>query len=367
MLKVEGLWKTYTVDGGEIPAVRGVSFTVETGEFFTLLGPSGCGKSTTLRCIAGLEVPNSAEITLGEIDLFSSRQRRSVPIHKRNIGMVFQSYAIWPHMSVYDNVDFPVKVKRVPDRREKVMRALELVGLNHLGDRSATDLSGGQQQRVAVARAIVMDVDLLLFDEPLSNLDSKLRLQMRFELRRLQKQLGITSIYVTHDQEEAMVLSDRVAVMDDGNIVEIGKSQDIYLEPRKLFTAKFVGQSNLLLGEVVAADGANATVKTAIGQIATETHNSIAPSEGFLMIRPEHIPMSWTKEDLPSADVNVFEGTIVSETFTGKLMDYRIRVGEVTFEVQTPLRHALQKENRVFIHLPPERCVMLPKDTSGIS
>ena len=358
MLKVEGLWKTYTVDGGEIPAVRGVDFTVETGEFFTLLGPSGCGKSTTLRCIAGLEVPNSAEITLGEIDLFSSRQRRSVPIHKRNIGMVFQSYAIWPHMSVYDNVDFPLKVKSVPDRRDKVMRALELVGLHHLEDRSATNLSGGQQQRVAIARAIVMDVDLLLFDEPLSNLDSKLRIQMRF---------GITSIYVTHDQEEAMVLSDRVAVMDDGNIVEIGKSQDIYLEPRKLFTAKFVGQSNLLLGEVVAADGANATVKTAIGQIATETHNSTAPSEGFLMIRPEHIPMSWTKEDLPSADVNVFEGTIVSETFTGKLMDYRIRVGEVTFEVQTPLRHALQNENRVFIHLPPERCVILPKDTPGTS
>ena len=149
MLKVEGLWKTYTVDGGEIPAVRGVDFTVETGEFFTLLGPSGCGKSTTLRCIAGLEVPNSAEITLGEIDLFSSRQRRSVPIHKRNIGMVFQSYAIWPHMSVYDNVDFPLKVKSVPDRRDKVMRALELVGLHHLEDRSATNLSGGQQQRVA--------------------------------------------------------------------------------------------------------------------------------------------------------------------------------------------------------------------------
>ena len=367
MLKVEGLWKTYTVDDGEIPAVRGVGFTVETGEFFTLLGPSGCGKSTTLRCIAGLEVPNSAEITLGEVALFSSRQRRSVPIHKRNIGMVFQSYAIWPHMSVYDNVDFPVKVKCVPDRREKVMRALELVGLNHLEDRSATDLSGGQQQRVAIARAIVMDVDLLLFDEPLSNLDSKLRLQMRFELRQLQKQLGITSIYVTHDQEEAMVLSDRVAVMDDGNIVEIGKSQDIYLQPRKLFTAKFVGQSNLLPGEVVSADGATVTVKTAIGEIVTGALGSTAPSDGFLMIRPEHIPMSWAREELLSSDVNVFEGTIVSETFTGKLVDYRIQVGEFTFEVQTPLHNALQKENRVFIHLPPERCVMLPKDTPGTS
>lgn len=367
MLKVEGLWKTYPVDGGEVPAVRGVGFTVETGEFFTLLGPSGCGKSTTLRCIAGLEIPNSAEITLGETELFSSRGRTSVPIHKRNIGMVFQSYAIWPHMSVYDNVAFPLKVKRVPDRREKVMRALELVWLDHVEERSATDLSGGQQQRVAVARAIVMDVDLLLFDEPLSNLDSKLRLQMRFELRQLQKQLGITSIYVTHDQEEAMVLSDRVAIMDDGNIVEIGKPHDIYLEPTKLFTAKFVGQSNLLPSEAVSADGASATVRTAIGVITTGAHNRSAPSDGFLMIRPEHIAISWVRGELPSSDVNVFEGAIVSETFTGKLVDYRVRVGEFTLEVQTPLRNVAQQESRVFVHLPPERCVMLPKDTPGLS
>ena len=367
MLKVEGLWKAYAVDGGEIPAGRGVGFTVETGEFFTLLGPSGCGKSTTLRCIAGLEIPNSAEITLGESHLFSSQQHRSVPIHRRNIGMVFQSYAIWPHMSVYDNVDFPLKVKGISDRREKVMRALELVGLHHLEGRSSTDLSGGQQQRVAIARAIVMDVDLLLFDEPLSNLDSKLRIQMRFELRQLQKQLGITSIYVTHDQEEAMVLSDRVAVMDNGYIVEIGKPQDIYLEPKKLFTAKFVGQSNLLPGEVVSTDGATTTVKTPIGQIAMGGSSGSAPSGGFLMVRPEHIPMGWTKENLPSSDVNVFEGTIVSETFTGKLLDCRVRVGEFTFEVQTPLRHALEEENRVFLYLPPERCVMLPKDAPGSS
>ena len=367
MLRVEGLWKSYTVDGGKVPAVRGVDLTVETGEFFTLLGPSGCGKSTTLRCIAGLEVPDSGEITSGETALFSSRQRGSVPIHKRNIGMVFQSYAIWPHMSVYDNVDFPVKIKGVANRREKVMRALDLVGLDQLEDRAATDLSGGQQQRVAVARAIVMDVDLLLFDEPLSNLDSKLRLQMRFELRQLQKQLGITSIYVTHDQEEAMVLSDRVAVMDDGIIVEIGKPQDIYLAPRKLFTAKFVGQSNLLAGEVVSADGATATVRTAIGEIAAGALDRTAPSDGFLMIRPEHIPMSWVREDLPSSDVNVFEGTIVSETFTGKLVDYQVRVGDMSFEVQTTLHGAARRGSRVFIHLPPERCVMLPKDTPGIS
>ena len=164
-----------------------------------------------------------------------------------------------------------------------------------------------------------------------------------------------------------MVLSDRVAVMDDGNIVEIGKSQDIYLEPRKLFTAKFVGQSNLLPGEVVSADGATVTVKTAIGEIVTGALGSTAPSDGFLMIRPEHIPMSWAREELLSSDVNVFEGTIVSETFTGKLVDYRIQVGEFTFEVQTPLHHALQKQNRVFIQLPPERCVMLAKDTPGTS
>jgi len=284
-----------------------------------------------------------------------------VPTHQRNIGMVFQSYAIWPHMSVYDNVDFPLKIQRAPKRKEQVMRSLELVGLKGLENRSATQLSGGQQQRVAVARAIVKDVDLLLFDEPLSNLDSKLRHQMRFELRQLQKQLGITTIYVTHDQEEALVLSDRVAIMNSGEIIEVGESQGIYLAPKNLFTAKFIGESNMLPGKIVCVDGTIAKVETTIGEIVIRANDQGAPREGFVMIRPEHVSMAQVKEKLLSCDENVFEGTIISETFTGKFMDYFVQIGNLTLEVQMPFQSVYRKEEPVYIHLPPDRCVMLPE------
>lgn len=366
MLKIEGLWKAYTSQEGEVQAVKGISFTVERGEFFTLLGPSGCGKTSTLRCIAGLEVPEEGEIILNDKILFSRRQKKIVPSYQRNIGMVFQSYAIWPHMSVYENVAYPLRIKHVPNReeRERTMRSLELVGLQGLENRPATDLSGGQQQRVAVARAIVKDVDLLLFDEPLSNLDSNLRLQMRFELRQLQKRLGITSIYVTHDQEEALVLSDRVAVLDNGEIVEVGRSREIYLAPKNLFTAHFVGQNNMLPAKIVCVKDKIANVETAIGEIVIRVPDDITLREGFLMIRPEHVSLSWVKEELPSWSENVFEGTIISETFTGKLMDYFVQIGNHTFEVQMPLCSVPKEENQVYIHLPPGRCVMV---TQGLA
>ena len=360
MLRVEGLWKTYTVEGSKVQAVKGVSFAVERGEFFTLLGPSGCGKSTTLRCVAGLEVPEEGEIILGERVLFSSGQRRQVPTHQRNLSMVFQSYAIWPHMSVYDNVEFPLKIKRIPKREEKVLQTLELVGLKGLENRPATTLSGGQQQRVAIARAIVKEVDLLLFDEPLSNLDSKLRVQMRSELRQLQKKLGITSIYVTHDQEEALVLSDRVAVMNNGVIVEVGQCQDVYLLPKNLFTANFVGQSNMLPSQKVTREGAIARVETAIGEIVVNGNDKQSPAQGVVMIRPEHVSMFSTKEEIASYNSNVFPGTIVSETFTGKLMEYSVQVGAQTLEIQIPLQRGFRKGARVYIHLPPDRCILLP-------
>ena len=362
MLKVQGLWNSYVVEGGTVPAVRGIEFTVETGEFFTLLGPSGCGKSTTLRCIAGLEDPDEGVINLGDDVLFSSKNGAFVPVHQRNIGMVFQSYAIWPHMTVYDNVDFPAKIKHMSDRKGRVMRALDLVGLGGLENRSATELSGGQQQRVAIARAIVVDVGLLMFDEPLSNLDSKLRLQMRNELRQLQQKLGVTSIYVTHDQEEAMVLSDRVAVMKDGLIVEIGAPQDIYLTPKMLFTAQFVGQSNLMDVRISSTNGLTAKVRTLIGEVTIKSLEQSKIKEGKLLIRPEHVPMAWNKEDLPNSDFNVFEGTIISQTFTGKLVDYTIKVGDQLMEIQMPLHNTHRNESNVFIYLPPERCVMLSSD-----
>jgi len=274
--------------------------------------------------------------------------------------MVFQSYAIWPHMTVYENVEFPLKIERAPERKQQVLQTLELVGLRGLENRPATNLSGGQQQRVAIARAIVKEVDLLLFDEPLSNLDSKLRVQMRYELRHLQKQLGITSIYVTHDQEEALVLSDRVAVMNAGVIVEIGQCQDVYLSPKHLFTANFVGQSNMFQSQKITRESGVVKADTAIGEIAIMVDDKRVSAEGFVMIRPEHVRLFQPKEALSSYNQNVFHGTIASETFTGKLTEYSVQVGDRTIEVQMPVRIGYGRGVQVCIHLPPNHCILLP-------
>src|SRR6187551_2706485 len=251
MLTVHALTKIYanrfdTQAGG----VRDVAFDLPTGTFFTLLGPSGCGKTTTLRCIAGLERPDGGDIRIGGETVACAERGLYLNPEDRNIGMVFQSYAVWPHMTVFDNVAYGLRVRRAPRDviKRRTMRALELVGLAHLADRSATKLSGGQRQRVALARAIVYEPRVVLFDEPLSNLDAKLREQMRIELVRLQHEVGITSIYVTHDQAEALVMSDRVVVMNNGVIQQIGDPQSIYARPATSFVARFIGVANLLDG-----------------------------------------------------------------------------------------------------------------------
>ena len=233
-----------------VPAVNGVSFTVAQGEHVTLLGPSGCGKTTTLRAIAGLEQPVGGSIRIDGETVFSAAQRRNVPTERRGVSMVFQSYAVWPHMSVADNVAYGLRVRKLPKAQiaEAVERALDLVQMRALADRSAALLSGGQQQRVALARAIAFSPTVLLFDEPLSNLDAKLRAEMRVELRALQRRLGVTSLYVTHDQEEALAISDRVIVMNVGGIEQIGGPEDIYNRPKTKFVADFVGSANLIAG-----------------------------------------------------------------------------------------------------------------------
>src|SRR5215510_9381867 len=235
---------------GAVPAVRGVSFTVTPGEQLTLLGPSGCGKTTTLRAIAGLEKPVAGEIRIDGTPIYSAARNINVPAEKRGLSMVFQSYAIWPHMSVFDNVAYGLRVRREEAAaiKNKVMQALALVQMQALADRRASQLSGGQQQRVALARAFVFQPSVLLFDEPLSNLDAKLRADMRIELRELQHRLGITSVYVTHDLEEALAMSDRIVVMKDGLIEQIGPPGDIYNLPRNAFVADFVGSANLIRG-----------------------------------------------------------------------------------------------------------------------
>src|SRR5256885_1634770 len=286
MLRVEGLYTEYPNEKGEIVrAAQDVTFEVPEGKLFTLLGPSGCGKTTTLRSIAGLEKPRVGEIAVNDRIVYSSSKRVFVTPNRRGFGMVFQSYAIWPHMTVFENAAFPLEVgdrkysrKQV---RENVMRVLHAVQLEELADREATKLSGGQQQRLALARALVMEPALLLLDEPLSNLDAKLRERMRFELKRLQRELRITTVYVTHDQSEALALSHEIAVMNEGRIQQVGSPRDVYERPGSPFVADFVGSTNFLDGSVLGpdADTGHYRVRTEIGDVSVRATEALRPDD----------------------------------------------------------------------------------------
>lgn len=311
---------------GVHPAVQGISFTADAGEHLTLLGPSGCGKTTTLRAIAGLEQPSSGEITLAGQPLFSSGRRINVPTEKRGISMVFQSYAIWPHMSVFENVAYGLRVRRISEKKivESVNRALELVQMSDVTQRPASMLSGGQQQRVALARAIAFSPGVVLFDEPLSNLDAKLRGQMRVELRDLQARLQITSIYVTHDQEEALAISDRVIIMNGGKIEQLGTPEDIYNRPRNRFVADFIGSANIVEGTLRQSDATgNILFETTDGQLL----HGIAPypvtgKETEVAIRTAYVNLS---EGSGTVDENQFRGTIRRQMFHGDFIQYIIQ------------------------------------------
>src|ERR1700760_2853471 len=279
---------------GDVTAVDSIGFAIAPGEMVTLLGPSGCGKTTTLRAVAGLETPTGGAIRLNGDTVYSATDRRNVPAEKRGVSMVFQSYAIWPHMTVFDNVAYGLRVRKRPQAevRANVERVLGLVQMQAFADRPASKLSGGQQQRVAVARAIAFSPSVLLFDEPLSNLDAKLRAEMRVELRELQKELGITALYVTHDQEEALAISDRVIVMNGGRIEQLGSPEDIYNRPRSRFVADFVGSANLITGRV--ADGAAASGPVGFevtGGVTLQAWATRAPraGEGCVAVRTAYI------------------------------------------------------------------------------
>jgi len=368
MLTVSNLHKAFRGHDGEpVKAIDGVGFTVEEGQLFTLLGPSGCGKTTTLRSIAGLERPDSGEITIAGAPVYSSRSGVVVPVHARDIGMVFQSYAIWPHMTVFRNVAFPLKVARPRLSRAEIerraMEALRLVQLEELAGRDATKLSGGQQQRLSLARALVRRPSLLLLDEPLSNLDAKLREQMRFELKRLQREIGVTSLYVTHDQFEALALSDRIAVMRNGRIQQIGRPREIYEAPANEFVATFIGSTNMLPGEVVdSANGAlsGRTVETPMGRLrcgvgALEEEMSRA----MVAIRQEHVVVSTAR---PAVADNVFEAEVVESVYLGECRDYLLDCRGLTVRARTASDMALPDSSRVWIEFPPGRCVVLSCD-----
>ena len=350
-VRIRGLVKKY----GPAMAVAGIDLDIAEGEFIVLLGPSGCGKTTTLRCIAGLEDITDGEISMGGQTV--SSKGYSLAPEKREIGMVFQSYAIWPHMSVSENVAFGLKLKKLPQREiaERVKNALSLVGLSNFSDRGASQLSGGQQQRVALARAVVLEPRVLLFDEPLSNLDAKLRERMRFELRQIHQRLGITSIYVTHDQQEAMVIADRVVLLNEGLIDQIGKPADLYNKPSSRFGAEFIGLANINRGKVKGA-GANTTVSLDGGvdvECAGNGFKQGAPVD--VVCRPETLRVSKEKPVGP----NVFQAKVASSYFLGNITDIFLTVGAMQLRGQlSPPRHWPEGES-VWVQIPPESAVLL--------
>src|SRR5688500_18960647 len=333
MLRVEGLFTEYPNEKGEIVrAAQDVTFNVPEGQLFTLLGPSGCGKTTTLRSIAGLERPRLGEIAVNDRVVYSSSKGVFITPNRRGFGMVFQSYAIWPHMNVFQNSAFPLEVGEKKytrqEVREKVMRVLRAVQLDHLADREATKLSGGQQQRLALARALVMEPALLLLDEPLSNLDAKLRERMRFELKRLQRELRITTVYVTHDQSEALALSHQIAVMHEGRIQQIGTPSDISASPANQFVADFVGSTNFIEGTVAFQQpSGECVVRTEIGDVRVTSLQELRPDERVaLSVRPEDVELT---EVQPAGD-NVWPARVSQKVFLGEAIDFQVTVGART-------------------------------------
>ena len=368
MLQIEHLFKEFAAIGSaKVAAVQDVSLTVPDGKLLTLLGPSGCGKTTTLRCIAGLERPDEGRIVIGERTVFDSKHGVFVPPAERGIGMVFQSYAIWPHMSVFENVAFPLRVSRThryssAEITVKVGRALEMVRLGGYENRRATQLSGGQQQRLALARGLVAEPRLILLDEPLSNLDAKLREQMRFELKQLQTELGLTAVYVTHDQSEALALSDEIAVFNQGRVVQLGTPLDIYRHPNSEFVADFVGSTNFLRGVVRGGAGIGAIghVETAQGTIACTFAAALnTGAKSVISIRPEDIGLA--------ADGEGLKATVTAKVFLGEVIDYLVRLNGQELRV----RHRARREYdhpvgaTVVLTLPSDKAMAMVDEASA--
>ncbi len=346
--------------------IDGVSFEVSQGELFTLLGPSGCGKTTTLRSIAGLEQPNSGSVRLRDKVLFDSEQRVNVPVNKRGISMVFQSYAIWPHMTVFKNVAFPFEVlprKQRPSSaviKDRVEQILETVGLLSYIDHQATQLSGGQQQRLALARALVTEPPIILLDEPLSNLDAKLRESMRLELKRLQRETGVTAIYVTHDQGEALSLSSRIAIMNAGKIVQLGAPREIYGSPASQYVADFLGGANFLEGAVKDASGDAMLVETGIGVIkATGQARREKGARVVVCLRPEH--MHVTTSVPAERPENSFDAKLVATAFLGDRIDHVVRAGECELRIRSEASVRIRRDDTVFICADPSDVIILDR------
>jgi iron(III) transport system ATP-binding protein len=352
LISIRGLRKWFDSRRGRVEALRGIDLEVADKEFCVLLGPSGCGKTTTLRCVAGLEKPDAGELEIAGTVANAPVRGIYVPTEKRDIGMVFQSYAIWPHMTVFQNVAFPlIKGRRKVPKDQvagKVRSALKLVQLDGLEERPATDLSGGQQQRVAMARAMVTEPKILLMDEPLSNLDARLREQMRVELKKITKAVGVTTLYVTHDQAEALSLGDRVCVMNGGEILQVGSSQEVYARPKSLFVAQFVGEMNFVQGRV----SDEKRVQSPFGELSCVVPSGCPVGvEVTLAIRPEHLSLL----RLPGSDSQGIEGKITNRTYQGDRALFEVEVFSLMLMVKSSGDSDFNIGQRVRIGFPADR------------
>jgi iron(III) transport system ATP-binding protein len=360
VIRVRSLRKSFVARQGTVRALQGIDLEVLDGEFCVLLGPSGCGKTTTLRCVAGLERPDAGDIEIGGTLVSSPAQRVYVPTEKRDIGMVFQSYAIWPHMTVFHNVAFPLTQghRRVARNlvAEKVRHALKLVQLEGLADRPATDLSGGQQQRVAMARALVTEPKILLMDEPLSNLDARLRDQMRLELKKITRSIDVTTLYVTHDQAEALSLGDRVCVMDGGEILQVGSPHEVYAKPKSLFVAQFVGEMNFLKGKIQGP----AVIHSPVGVIHALTPSDCpAGTEVTLAVRPEHLDLAESARQ----NSHSIEGKILSKTYQGDRALFEVEANGVTLMVKLTGDSGFNVGQQVRVAFPSDRWHVYAKES----
>lgn len=353
-VRLEGVVKRY----GASAALAGVSLEIREGELFTLLGPSGCGKTTTLRILAGFTEPDEGEV------YFDETRVRGVPPAERGVGIVFQNYALWPHMTVFDNVAYGLRLRKLPaeEIRRRVRAVLEQVGLVGLEDRSPGQLSGGQQQRVAVARALVLNPRLLLLDEPLSNLDAKVRARLRSEIRKLQQSLRITTVYVTHDQEEAMVISDRIAVMREGRVVQVGTPVELYDHPADLFVADFVGTNNLVPGTVAGSHDGWVELETPVGMLKGKAAGTVQPGQrAVLAVRPEVLDLG----DGPAAAVSM-PGTVLLTQYLGSLVRYEVEVPGgcvLVVDVHNPKGRALRRPGQAAtVSFDPSAAWVFPED-----
>ena len=353
ILKVNNLSKSF----GKVKAVREVTFEATEGKVLSLLGPSGCGKTTTLRCIAGFENPDRGEIYL------DNRKITSIPPEKRGIGMVFQNYALWPHMTVYGNLAFGLQIRKVPKPEidKRIKKVLSMVQLEGYENRYPRQMSGGQQQRIAMARALVFEPEIMLLDEPLSNLDAQLREEMRFEFTELQKKLGITAVYVTHDQAEALVISDKIVILNQGEIVQSGSPKEIYSNPKNKFVAGFIAVTSFINGRIdsFTEEKKKVIVKTDDGLVIHGFNNSFDIGQKVsVAMRMNVIKFIHDENRGDKNTVNIFKGKIIQSSYLGNIIDYKIRMGKWEIRTNAEAKYDFKLGEEVIFHLPPEDIIV---------